>query len=54
MNPRDGPDPWFSGQPQAPPWDAIEYNQLISVGPLLPLLEQYAGIGTMRDEKSVS
>jgi len=51
MNPGDGTNPWFSGQPQAPPWDAIGYNELISAGPLLPLLEQYANIGTMREEK---
>jgi hypothetical protein len=51
MNHEDGTDPWFFGRPQAPPWDAIEYNQLISAGPLLPLLEQYATIGTMRDQK---
>ena len=51
MNHEDEADSWFSGRPQAPPWDAIEYNQLISAGPLLPLLEQCASIGTMRDQK---
>ena len=34
-----------------PPWDAAEYSQLISAWPLLPLLEQYAGIGTMHYNK---
>ena len=33
------------------PWDATEYSQLISSGPLLPLLEQYAGLGMMRANK---
>ncbi|XP_044409083.1 uncharacterized protein [Triticum aestivum] len=46
MNHEEWADPWFSGRPQAPPWDAIEYNQLISAGPLLPLLEQYTSIGS--------
>ena len=51
MNHEDRADPWFSGRPQAPFWDATEYNQLISTGPLLPLLEQYASLGTMHDQK---
>ena len=51
MNHEDGTDPWFSQRPETPPWDAAEYNQLISAGPLLPLLEQYASIGTMHDKK---
>ena len=51
MNHEDGTGPWFFGQPQAPPWDVIGYNELISAGPLLPLLEQYAGMGTMHEEK---
>ena len=51
MNHEDRADPWFSGRPQVPFWDATEYNQLISTGPLLPLLEQYANIGKMHDQK---
>ena len=51
MNHEDGTDPWVSQRPEMPPWDAIEYNQLISAGPLLPLLEQYASLGTMHDQK---
>ena len=51
MNHEDGADPWVSQRPETPPWDAAEYNQLISSGPLLPLLEQYANIGTMHDQK---
>ena len=51
MNHEDRADPWFYGRPQAPSWDAIEYNQLISAGPLLPLLEQYASLGTMHHQK---
>ena len=51
MNHEDGTDPWFSQWPETPPWDAAEYNQLISARPLLPLLEQYASIGTMHDQK---
>ena len=51
MNHKDGADAWGSQMPETPPWDASEYNQLISAGPLLPLLEQYAGIGMMRDNK---
>ena len=51
MNHEDDIDPWFSLRPEAPPWDAAEYNQLISAGPLLPLLEQYANIGMMHDQK---
>ena len=54
MNHEDRADPWFSGRPQAPFWDEIEYNQLIFAGPLLPLLEQYTNIGTMHDKKSDS
>ena len=33
------------------PSDTAKYSQLISAGPLLPLLEQYAGIGTMHDKQ---
>ena len=33
------------------PSDTAKYSQLISAGPLLPLLEQYAGIGMMHDNK---
>ena len=51
MNHEDGADPWVSQRPETPPWDAAEYSQLISAGPLLPLLEQYAGIGMMHDNK---
>ena len=51
MNHEDGTDPWFSQRLETPPWDATEYSQLISTGLLLPLLEQYAGIGTMHDKK---
>ena len=51
MNHKDGTDPWVSQRPETPPWDAAEYSQLISAGPLLPLLEQYAGIGMMHDNK---
>ena len=51
MNHEDGTDPWVSQRPETPPWDAAEYSQLISAGPLLPLLEQYAGIGMMHDNK---
>ena len=51
MNHEDGTDPWLSQRPETPPWDAAEYNQLISSGPLLPLLEHYAGIGTMHDKQ---
>ena len=49
MNHEDGTDDWGSQRPETPPpFDASEYSQLISAGPLLPLLEQYAGVGTMR------
>ena len=51
MNHEDGADAWGSQRPETPPWDASEYSQLISAGPLLPLLEQYAGIGMMHDNK---
>jgi len=51
MNHEDGTDPWFSQRLQALPFDLIEYNQLISAGPLLPLLKQYANLGTMHDKK---
>ena len=51
MNHEDGTNPWFSQRPEAPPWDAAEYNQLISTWPLLPLLEQYVNIGMMHDKK---
>ena len=51
MNHEDGTDPWLSQRLETPPWDAAEYNQLISSGPLLPLLEHYAGIGTMHDKQ---
>ena len=51
MNHEDGTDAWGSQRPETPPWDATEYSQLISSGPLLPLLEQYAGVGMMRDIK---
>ena len=51
MNHEDGADAWGSQRPGTPPWDATEYSQLISSGPLLPLLEQYAGVGMMRDNK---
>ena len=53
MNHEDSTDPWFSQRPETPPWDATECNQLISAGPLLPLLEQYAGVGMMRDNKRI-
>ncbi|XP_037456052.1 uncharacterized protein LOC119326518 [Triticum dicoccoides] len=46
MNHKDGADAWGSQRPETPPWDASEYSQLISAGPLLPLLEHYAGIGS--------
>ena len=51
MNHEDGADAWGSQRPEMPPWDASEYSQLISAGPLLPLLEQYVGIGMMNDNK---
>ena len=51
MNHEDGADAWGSQRPETPPWDASEYSQLISAGPLLPLLEQYAGVGMMRGNK---
>ena len=51
MNHEDGADAWGSQRPETPPWDAAEYNQLISAGPLLPLLEQYVSIGMMHDQK---
>ena len=51
MNHEVNTDPWFSQRPETPPWDAAEYSQLISAGPLLPLLEQFAGIGMMHDNK---
>ena len=51
MTHEDGADTWGSQRPETPPWDASEYSQLISAGPLLPLLEQYAGIGTMHDKQ---
>ena len=51
MNHEDGADTWGSQRPETTPWDASEYSQLISAGPLLPLLEQYAGVGMMRDNK---
>ena len=51
INHGDGADAWGSQRPETPPWDASEYSQLISAGPLLPLLEQYAGVGMMRDNK---
>ena len=54
MNHEDGADTWGSQRPETPPWDALEYSQLISAGPLLALLEQYAGIGTMHDNKEKS
>ncbi|XP_044337730.1 uncharacterized protein [Triticum aestivum] len=47
MNHEDGADDWGSQRPETPPpFDASEYSQLISAGPLLPLLEQYAGVGS--------
>ncbi|XP_044431387.1 uncharacterized protein [Triticum aestivum] len=46
MNHEDDTDPWFSQRPETPLWDAAEYNQLISAGPLLPVLEQYANVGS--------
>ena len=51
MNREGGADAWGSQRPETPPWDAAEYSQLISAGPLLPLLEQYAGVGMMRGNK---
>ena len=51
MNREGGADAWGSQRPETPHWDAAEYSQLISAGPLLPLLEQYAGVGMMRDNK---
>ena len=51
MNHEDGTDAWGSQKPETPPLDASEYSQLISAGSLLPLLEYYAGIGMMRDNK---
>ena len=52
MNHEDGADDWGSQRPETPPpLDASEYSQLIFAGPLLPLLEQYAGVGMMRDNK---
>ena len=51
MNHEDGADAWGSQRPETPPWDASKYSQLISAGPLLPLLEQYADIGMMHDNK---
>ena len=51
MNHEDGTDPWVSQRPETPPWDAAECSQLISAGLLLPLLEQYASIGMMHDNK---
>ena len=53
MSHGDGADLLGSQRPETPPWDAVEYNQLISAGPLLPLLEQYAGVGMMRDNKRI-
>ncbi|XP_037446118.1 uncharacterized protein LOC119315702 [Triticum dicoccoides] len=46
MNREGGADAWGSQRPETPPWDAAEYSQLISAGPLLSLLEQYAGVGS--------
>ena len=54
MNHEDGADAWGSQRPETPPWDAAEYSQLISAGPLLPLLEQYADIATMHDNKKIT
>ena len=51
MNREGGADAWGSQRPETPPWDAAEYSQLISAGPLLPLLERYAGIGMIHDNK---
>ena len=51
MNHEDGADAWGSQRPETPPWNASEYSQLISAGPLLPLLEQYAGIGMMHEKQ---
>ena len=51
MSHGDDADLFGSQRPETPPWDAPEYSQLISAGPLLPLLEQYAGIGMMHDNK---
>ena len=51
MSHGDGTDLFGSQRPETPPWDASEYSQLISAGPLLPLLEQYAGIGMMHEKQ---
>ena len=51
MSHGDGTDLFGSQRPETPPWDATEYSQLISAGLLLLLLEQYAGIGMMHDNK---
>jgi len=51
MNHKDGTDSWVSQRPETPPWDVTEYSQLVSAGPLLPLLEQYAVIGMIHDNK---
>ena len=51
MNHEGGAGDWGSQRPETAPWDATEYSQLISSGPLLPLLEQYAGVGMMRANK---
>ncbi|XP_044430549.1 uncharacterized protein [Triticum aestivum] len=53
MNHGDGADPWGYRRPETPLWDVAEYNQLISAGPLLPLLEQYVGIGSY-DQNTLS
>ena len=53
MTHKGGAGDWGSQRPETAPWDATEYSQLISSGPLLPLLEQYAGVGMMRDNKRI-
>ena len=51
MSHGDITDLFGTQRPETSPWDASEYNQLISAGPLLPLLEQYAGIGMMHEKQ---
>ena len=51
MSHGDGTDLFGSQRPETPPWDAAEYSQLISAGPMLPLLGQYAGIGMLHANK---
>lgn len=46
MDPGDGYNPWLFGQAHAPTWVDLGYDELISSGPLLLLLQQYVDLGT--------